>query len=135
MSTITKLDRNSVKVIQAEVTLAMTAIAEKYGLTYQVKAGRFSDTTFKATGEFCTPASPDADREEFINTIPYLRENGVPIFTEADFGATFTQGVRRYTVTALKPNRPAYPVTATRDDGKGFKFPARLVRTLLDASK
>jgi hypothetical protein len=135
MTTFTKLDRNAVKLIQSEVTLALTAIAEKYGLSYQVKSGSFSDTSFKASGEFSTPASPDADRQEFVVAAEYIRKNGSPIFTEADFGATFIQGARRYTVTGLKPNRPAYPVTATREDGKGFKFPAQMVRQLLNASK
>jgi hypothetical protein len=122
--------------IDADVKEAMETIAEKYGLVYQPKAGRFDDSTFKVTGEFSTPKTPEADRQEFINAIPYVRGNGgAPVFTENDFEKTFVFRGHTYTVKALHPSRPAYPVSAVRGDGKSFKFPAADVRILLNEGK
>jgi hypothetical protein len=136
MTTLTKIDRNALRLIDAEVTVAMTAIAEKFGLTYKHGSGRFSATTYRTSAEFALPADPETDRAEFARNAMFIRDiKGNQAFTEDDFGRTFVQNRRTYTVTGLHPNRPAYPVTATRDDGRGYKFPASMVRLLLDAAK
>jgi hypothetical protein len=37
-------------------------------------------------------------------------------------GATFVRKGRTYTVTGFKTSRPKFPVSATRDDGRQYKF-------------
>ncbi len=132
MSAITKIDRAAIKLIGADVDIAMEAIAEKYGMTYKRGSGRFSDTTYSTKGDFSVHGDPDASRAEFVRNLPLVRDHqGQQVFTESDFGRTFVTGRRSYTINGLHPSRPAYPVSATRDDGKGFKFPAEAVKGFL----
>ncbi len=46
-------------------------------------------------------------------------------------GKTFKQRQTTYTITGLNPSRPKYPVSVVSHRGKGFKFPASLVKSLM----
>jgi hypothetical protein len=134
MTTITEINRTTIKIIDEEINVAMAAIAEKFGLTYDAKGGAFNPTlgTLRVAGEFGTG---DAKRNAFNSVIRFLTdENHQPYFTEDDFGRSFISRGRTYTITGANPRAPKFAIEADRDDGAGFKFPAKAVRALLDSS-
>lgn len=45
----------------------------------------------------------------------------------SDYGRTFTSRGRQYKVTGINLRRRKYPVSAERDDGRGFKFDSETV--------
>lgn len=132
-TTITSIGRTEAKAIGAEVASALTAIAEKFGLTYNAKGGTFdrAGTFLRVSGEFSTG---DAKRNAFNSVIRFLTdENNQPYFCEDDFGRSFTSRGRTYTITGANPRAPKFAIEADRDDGKHFKLPAKTVRALLDS--
>jgi hypothetical protein len=133
-TTITSIGKTEAKAIGAEVTSALTAIAEKFGLTYNAKRGTFDQagTFLRVSGEFSTG---DAKRNAFNSTIRFLTdENYQPYFCEDDFGRSFKSGGRTYTISGANPRAPKFAIEADRDDGAHFGFSAKTVRSLLDAS-
>jgi hypothetical protein len=133
-TTITSIGKTEAKSIGAEATSALTAIAEKFGLTYDAKGGAFNPTvgTLRVAGEFGTG---DAKRNAFNSVIRFLTdENRQPYFTEDDFGRSFFTHGHTYTITGANPRAPKFAIEADRDDGADFKFPAKTARAFLDSS-
>lgn len=65
---------------------------------------------------------------EAANWKQMARYYGLP---EDGLGKTFRNGGHTFTVTGLNTRRGRYPVLATREDGKQFKFPTETVAALL----
>lgn len=132
-TTITAIDRATVKQLHVEIDAALEAIATKHGLTYTSKSASYTSSSFKASGEFSVAG---AKSTTFARMAKVLRgADGQPMFTEDDFGRTFSTGGHTYTITDINLKAPRFPINATREDGKGFKFPAEMVKALLLLSK
>jgi len=104
----------------------MSELAAALGIQIIYRGGRYGEDTLTVKFEFQemtahADGASDAVPAAFARTAQML---GVP--TDS-FGKTFKQGQRTYTVVGLSTRRPKFPVSATRDDGKQFKFPMHVL--------
>ena len=53
-------------------------------------------------------------------------------FANADFGRKFITNTGTYTISGIHINRPKYPITAMRSDGKLYKFDVNVVKRALN---
>ena len=113
--TITELGKTECQLLQKEAEKALIAVADQYGLSLIPKGGRYGDTNLALRFEFRLP-DDGAMPKDFPMKAKLL---GVP---EDCFGKSFMQGGSMYTITDLNLRRPKFPVSAKRNDGRGFKF-------------
>lgn len=63
----------------------------------------------------------------------YCKQYG---FEPYHLGAIFVLQGTAYKITGIRPSAPRFPIIGERmSDGRGFKFPAATVRTLLPADR
>ncbi len=124
MQKITKFDRTVLNFLSSEIDAAVAKVAEKYGLTYQPKSGRFDSFNYTKSLALSIK-SPEAEKA----LGKYANWFGLP---DDIIGRTFEFQGRTYRVTEIKPNRPKFPVSGVRvSDNQPFKFPAETVKRLL----
>ena len=113
---------------EAEATLA--SIAEREGMTLKRLTGKYTDDG-SVTVSFTFQT---AGATEYERTV--AERNAVALGLPQDIlGRSFLHKGRVFTVTGIVPRRRKYPVSATRDDGKAYKFaPVSIRDKLLPAS-
>lgn len=124
MSTkISSFNQQNLRELVAAAHEALAPVAKQFGLTLEKKSGSFATEEFTFKAIFKTPAAEkiaETKTLRFIGTVAGLPKDII--------GKTFTAGKRDYKVLELKPNRPSYPVVASRvPDGRRFKFPVDMV--------
>lgn len=128
---VTSIDRQTIRMINAEVDSALQAIGEKYGLSMKMGNSTFSHTNFTtkytasvkdSSGVAVTPEAQDWDR--------FAHRHGIT----AKVGDTFTtpQG-DTYTIMGWKHRSHKYPILASSRNGKVYKFTVRAVKYALEA--
>jgi hypothetical protein len=130
MPTITQIDRNAIRTINAEALPALEEIAKQFGLTLKQEGGRFDPTagtfTMKVTFVCQTADGIPADWSRYAPTFGLAVE---------DFGKTFRDfSGKPFTVCGIKPRSSKYPVLAKNGAGKVYKFPATQVKAMLAMS-
>ena len=123
-------DRLTVRTVMDEIEVAVRQIAARHGLEFSHQRARFSMSemttklTLKTVG--AAEALVDFQRMQF----PALAGRfGLP---RDAVGKSFIFKGARYTIEGLKIDRPKYPVSCKRSDGRPFKFPALVVKNALE---
>ena len=120
------MEKPQVNRVVGKAKEAMSELAAALGMQVVYQGGRYGRDALSVKFEFqemttSADGASDAVPAAFARTAQML---GVP--TDS-FGKTFKQGRRTYTVVGLSTRRPKFPVSATRDDGKQFKFPKHVL--------
>ena len=129
MTTVTKFDRKTCKLIQDEAAAALKAVAEKYGLDVAQHGGTIGDLQFVAKFAFKVTdqkAMADTAKVEWDRNCHYFN------LKPEDLGAMFTWGGRTFVISGLMLSRSKKPIKA-RDTGNGkdYVFTDRDVLRLL----
>ena len=125
------LDRGTVREIMREVEEAARTIAARHGLEFHRQSAKFA--SYEMTSRLTLRVAGAAEREAETqrDLAPFVAARlGLP---QDIVGKSFNHKGYRFTVTGLKPERPRYPVSCTRADGRSFKFPALVVKNKLEA--
>jgi hypothetical protein len=104
---------------------ALREVGEVYGVELKLGNGKYSGTTGSIKLEIIGSMA-DGRSAADVEWERYARIFGLD---DVALGTTFTVRGRTFRITALKPNRPRYPISADDvETGKGFKFPTATVR-------
>jgi len=129
---VTEINRTVCRELSEEVVDVLNKALGTRGLSVCRKGGgSFDASTFTFKLEVSTEGG--TERKELGNVMD-AQVLGLPanIF-ERQFNSPTPRGkIRLFTVTEINLNRPKYPVTATNENGKLFKFPTRMVLKGLD---
>lgn len=119
MADITGIDRVTARKLGAEVEAALSAVAEKYGLTVEVRGSSFTNSEYKPK---VTLKIEGADKASFER---YAELYGL---NADDFGAVLTLRGEQFRVEGINTRAPKYAIRIARvKDGKGFKAPTETV--------
>jgi hypothetical protein len=118
----TETPREKCRRIHAEVEEMISVIAEREGLTLLPKSGTYTRDG-SVTVKFEFKSSGDEEKEKESQRLDG-RALGLP---DGSIGKSFKSRGRTYTITEINLRRRKYPVGATRDDGKTFKFTSDVV--------
>lgn len=126
------MNQSEAKIIQARVLAVLQQHCPEFAPT--VAGGSISQTGTLTLKIGFTPGGAEgkaaADNSKAAIYAPML---GLP---SDIMGRSFTSRGETFKVVSLKPERPKFPVTGERADGKLFKFAAEDVRRMLiDVSK
>jgi len=123
---VDEMSRETTRHIQQEALVLLRGLAEQYGLAVLPEGGKFDTASATLKFRFCLPAdAPGAEKNERTEFERYARMCG---FNPNDYGKMFTYGGRQFTLVALKPGRPKFPVIGKTLDGRSrFKFQTHIV--------
>lgn len=125
---LTKLDRPTLKALDAEALAALRPIMEKYGLSVTNAGGSFSET--EATLKFKV-SLPQAVRSASAQETWNLFCGGYGLKPE-HFNRTFNCKGKTYQIVGIDPSRPKNCVKLVEfDTGKDYKSSATHVRQML----
>lgn len=129
---ITSIDRSSCRLLSQEAVAALSAVAEKYGLTVKYNGGNFSPNNAVLKLEFDTVGTDGVANsrlaDAFTHNAKYIGLN------PTDLGRTFKSNGYTFTVSGFNPRARKSPVLATRSDGKVYRFEADIVALKLKAA-
>lgn len=124
MESITRQDAAT---LGREVEEALKIVAERHGLTCEIRGGTFDAGFFKPRVEFKTAGN---DRSEFDR---YATLFGLEA---SDFGQTFINSGREFKVSGVAPRSTRRPILAIETrTGRTFKFEQSAVARALGASR
>jgi hypothetical protein len=101
-------------------------------MTFARQSAKFStvEMTSRVTLRSSEAAAREAETQRDL--APFMAARfGLP---QDVVGKTFFHKGCRFTVTGLKPERPKYPISCKRSDGRSFKFPVLIVKNQLEAA-
>jgi hypothetical protein len=124
------LDTDTVKIIQANVLLALEEIEQNYGISFSSKGARFSPSScvFKIEASIVDDSgvAKNIEREDFSI---YASMYGL---NPQDLDKVFAINGDPYQIAGISPRKPKYPVIAVKlSNGKKYKFSAMTVKNLL----
>lgn len=120
---ITTIDIHAAKAIRAEVDAALSAIAEKHGLTCDLGRTTFAPEggTIRIGAEFAVASIGGVDRDRAL----FERDCRMVGLEPGDFGKVFRTPTGTFKVAGVSLNRPKYPIDGVSvPDGRRMKFPA-----------
>lgn len=128
-----RFTRDNLRPLDAELAAALRPICEQYGISVRAAGATFSDTRALVKFELViqATASPEAAAAVAAEFARYAAMVGV---RPDALGKSFTTRTGTYTVTGINPGRSSFPVSATRSDGKAYKFPAQALPAELRAA-
>jgi hypothetical protein len=123
--------RDKCKQLRIELDTALKAIGEKLGMTIQV--GRSMSFTDSAINIKLVASLPNATTGviEPVEAKDFKANTWKWGLEASDLGRTFTHAGDTFEITGAKPKASKFPILAKRGDGKGYKFPADLIRLKL----
>lgn len=128
MKTINQFDRSNLKDLRAEISAALTAVAQKHGISLEITNIRFS------SNEFSTKLKAYTNTQSPV--VPYIPIPGAStspsIFNRSLIGKKFRFRGNEYTIADLKPSRPKYPVVGVSARGARYKFPENVLNNLIN---
>jgi len=114
-----KLNKDIVKRIQNDCADALAPVAAKYGLRLDRKSCTFHadscPVAFKLT-------APPEEATETAEAIAFKRHAHCYGLDAGQLGQSFKQRGRTFTICGLSARAKKYPILATGDDGKTYKF-------------
>lgn len=126
-----KFNRMAVRKLRDEMEVELNALYKKYGIVVKFGNARFSD--FECSMKLELKIENKESQEKNCDKEKALFEIYAPIFGfyPEDFGKRFAIQNQVYTITGINPNRPKFPISGMRLDGKQFKFSASTVKRAL----
>jgi hypothetical protein len=124
-----KFDRPNLRSLRPELEKALADVCAKHGITATIGSGSFTEFECKFKLILNLEGSNESNTEsnsQFFEL--YAKSYGLE---PTDLGKTFMVNNNLYVITGINPNRPKFPIAATRSDGKKFKFPALTVKAAL----
>ena len=125
---ITKLDGKTVQAIIDDLEMALSSVAEKWGLSLVRKGCTYRDDEMPVPFRLSVSSDEATSRAERD-----FSSMAIAIGLQAaDFGREFSYAGQQYQICGVKPRSPKYPVLARNvATGKTHKFPASLVADAL----
>ena len=115
------MDRDTVKIIRKDMEEALTTVATKHKLAFEIGRITFSDKGFGVRIEASESLSEGVGEKKIA--IDFKNGCGKYGFVPEDLGKRFTgSNGDVYTIIGLKPRNRKYPIIGTNDIGKEFKF-------------
>jgi hypothetical protein len=119
MADITSIDKTVARKLGAEVEAAIKTVAEKYGLTVDVRGGTFTENDYTPKVTLKVIGADKATFEQYASWYG---------LTGDDFGAVFTLNREQFRITGINTRAPKFAIKVARvKDGKGFKAPTEAV--------
>ncbi len=130
------LDQATANRIKDELTQAARAIAAKHGLIMHQVTGRYTPLDLKLNLKFLqnptiggnAQAPQEKPSEEAQRHFARLAQ---AIGLKASLNQNFVFNGYKFSIVGIKLNRPKFPVSAIREDGKPFKFPVNQIERCL----
>ncbi len=117
------INKAKAQAIGSAVEKALAAVAEEFGLTVEVRGGKFSPTSYAPRVEFATAGAAEDDFRTYAHMYG-LEPNA--------FGAIFTSKGRTFRLSGLAHRSRTYPILATEvKTGKTYKFTTDGIRAIL----
>lgn len=123
---IRSFDRPTVHELSKEISAAVAAVCEQYGLTVELAGGRFDPAAyhFGYTARVHEDHAEDGDRAEFeLHAALFGLES-------SDFGRQFTSRGKNFKLVGFKPRNRKYPVIGLDGAGGRYKFPSSVLQDL-----
>jgi hypothetical protein len=124
-----QVTRDLLKQIRIEGNEALRAVAEKHGITLTLGNGSYdpdgTSGSLKLNLEGTAEDGKGAAEKAWEVWAPLMHLDGVKL------GDTFKASGRTFTITGVQPSRHKYPINATNENGRGFKFTEQTVRSAL----
>lgn len=119
------------RAINADLSQALVAIAEKHGVQIKVGSGSFTSDNATVKVEIAAIASDGtAKTKEATDFERYATSYGLK---PEDLGKTFSYGGKEYTLVGAKPRSTKYPLLAKDNrSGKTFKLPLAAAAALTE---
>lgn len=111
--------RPMIKQLRDEITEALKPLAEKHGISFDMGSISFSSDSFSVSLKGKTL---DESGVPVVDTTTFTRYCSLFGLKPEDLGRKFVSRGHTFEITGLNPNRPRYPISARRSDGKLFKF-------------
>ncbi len=112
-----QFDKAGIKLLNADIAEALKAVADKHGVTVEVRGGTYDPSgSFKPKVVFTA-----ADHAQ----VEYERDASLLGLAPDSFGHTFKSGARTFTIAGLNLRARKRPVICTGDDGKTYSFEVR----------
>ena len=129
---ITAIDRSQCRRIRAELEHAIDAQGEVWkelGLAVKVGNVSFNSSNMVAKIEVAIIGENGVVETREVRDFKLL----APVygFEESDLGREFKAGGKTYKIVGCLSRATKAPILAERSDGKQFKFPAAMVKSLL----
>jgi len=118
----TRLTQNTCTDISNAADAALREVAERFGMVYVRKGGSFNTSEFGF--QVCFQTVSDGAVPDSFKTC------AVRLGVDPEcFGKEFTRAGTQYRITGINTRRSKYPFSAERvKDGRGFKFPADIIK-------
>jgi hypothetical protein len=121
-----KIDRNTVRTINADIRAALAPVAEKHGVSINLGSSRFDETNYTTKVEVATIGTDGTVMSKEARD--YNHYASVLGFTKA-LGETITMNGKPYTVVGYKPRSHRFPVLARcQATGNTYKLPDSVVK-------
>jgi len=118
---ISKMNKQSMTIVDIQAMTALKKVAEQYGLTVDIDKATYTPLTYSVTFKFGCVAENGVPAEFIENARRYG-------YTADDYGLEFIWGGRSFKLEGFNPRRRKYPVTAKcQMDGGMYKLPLAAV--------
>ncbi len=108
------INKAKAQALGSAVEKALAAVAEEFGLTVEVRGGKYSANSYAPRVEFATAGASEDDFRTYAHMYGLEPD---------DFGKEFVSRGRTFKVSGLAHRSRTYPILATEmSDGKTYKF-------------
>lgn len=126
---ITKIDRETCKMLAGEIDKALAPLAEQLGISIRAGSGTYSSTNYTVKVEVSVKG--EDGKEQTREAEAFKKIATLYGFKPEDLGEKFSFNGREYTIFGWVSKSRRFPVATVRDDGKKFKMPHSHVLRLL----
>ena len=123
------LNKNQFAEFRKESEKALQELAEKYNVNIIAGKIKYTEDSFNLDLQV---AKKEIDGKSFEQS-EFEKNCFMYGLSPKDYKKEISYGGNSYTITGFKPRSTKYPILAKRDDGKVYKLPLEIVRTLLTA--
>jgi len=124
-----KFDRPNLRSLRPELEKALADVCAKHGITATIGNGSF--TEFECKFKLTLNLEGSNDAQTTLEKAQFGLCAKAYGLEPTDLGKTFMVNNNLYVITGINPNRPKFPISGVRSDGKKFKFPALTVKAAL----
>jgi len=113
---ITKFNKANLREVREVINAALTDALSELGLTADIGNIKYGEADFNCKLTVSCGSDADAAQREWDKYAPMLG------LTSEDFGKTFSQDGKLFTVVGIKPKSPKFPIIAMDASGTRYKF-------------
>lgn len=126
MNKATTIDRATLAAVRETTLAAINAALAPFGIVATPGRSTYTNGATGALKSEIQLIDAEPERDNFARCADLVG------LKPEDYGREFEYIGERYRLSGINLNRPKFPISAARcTDGKGFKFPERLVARLL----